>query len=196
MEGKNLYDLIKQEFPNEVKDLEQLRNLSLSNWKSENGLSAQLYWRNKIVLKGYKYIYKVDEIQSALARIIIPRYAEEEYHITPFLKPFIIPELSCGWFITTYEPICTLYKDKKNPNDKLKEIYGQSYIDLTKKLGIVDAAIHEKNLGYYHQNLKVFDWFGNYEFEKDENSNSFFLIQYKEKKEIIYRSNLYVQQNN
>lgn len=102
-----------------------------------------------MVLRGYKYIYKIDEFQSALARLMIPAYAEEEYGITPFIVPTIIPELTCQTFITTFEPICSDYQDKQNPNDKLRAIYGSPYVELAKELGIIDAAIHKKNLGYY-----------------------------------------------
>ena len=93
---------LQQEFP-EIADflISFKKGLSFPQ-KSANGLTPQIYWRNKIVLIGKQYVYKISDSQEALGRLIICKMAKRQ-KLKSFVELVGIEKYSTKDLIVTRE---------------------------------------------------------------------------------------------
>lgn len=176
---------LQQEFP-EIADflISFKKGLSFPQ-KSANGLTPQIYWRNKIVLIGKQYVYKISDSQEALGRLIICKMAKRQ-KLKSFVELVGIEKYSTKDLIVTREEKL----EKCSALDLQLFLKDPKTTEFLAKSGIYQEAIHERNIGKKGNLIQTFDFFGNY-FVKQENDILLLVNQVQEPIYSIERSALF-----
>lgn len=116
----------------------------ISSEVSLNGLSPELYWKNKIVIEENGRIYKIDRADKVAERFLIAEYCKKN-NWDKILIPKIIKEYP--FCIITEEEKVSSFQDI-NPPEKLQGLLGLVYLN-------------HQNCGMTSEGVKIFDFAAN-----------------------------------